>query len=122
MNCFKLKYAAFFLYSFLAFSLVSLHGCETLGYENVDTTRKAILVSTSEVRQANALLQDLITRNVIDNESALNALGKLQDAHKLLQDGLNAIDVLGDPVTAEDNLSRANISISLALSLLAQFT
>ena len=100
----------------------SLQGCATAGYENVDTTRKAILVATAETRAANMLLQDLIQRNVIDDNSAREALSALRASMASLQTGLNAIDVSNDPITAESTLARANASLNLALILLSNFT
>ncbi len=116
------RYFQTFTLLLLSFFALSLQGCATQGYDGVDTTRKAILVSTAEVRQANVLLQDLINRGVVDNEKATDILGKLRDANRALQTALNAINVHSDPVTAESNLARANITISIALSLLSDFT
>lgn len=101
------------------FLLQGLSACSTIGYENVDTTRKAILVATAEVRGANFLLQDLIKREAITNDDAKNALNQLVIAKDQLQTALNAIDLAGDPATATTNLQRANLAISVALNLLA---
>ena len=106
----------------LAPLMLTVQGCATAGYDGVDTTRKAILVSTAEVREANKLLQDLKRRNVIDSENASKALQSLRDAHALLQSALDAIEVAGDPVTAEGNLAKANTVITVVLALLAEFT
>ena len=114
-------YRHFWIAIFLTF-VAGCSGCSTIGYTDVDTTRKAILVSTAEVRQANSLLQDLISRGAIENEDAQKALQSLRQAQQALQEGLTAIDVHGDPVTAENKLAAANVTISIALSLLAQFT
>ena len=103
-------------------AMFQMQACATAGYENVDTTRKAILVATAETRAANLLLQDLIQRNAIDNNSAREALSALQAAMASLQTGLNAIDTGGDPLTAESTLARANVSINIALILLSNFT
>ena len=102
--------------------MLALQGCATAGYENVDTTRKAILVATAETRAANMLLQDLINRGVIDNNSAREALSALRAAMASLQAGLNVIDTNGDPFTAQSTLERANVSINVALILLSNFT
>jgi hypothetical protein len=122
----KLNYAQagklFNLFALLAVLSFTLQGCATAGYENVDTTRKAILVATAETRGANLLLQDLVTRNAIDDDSAREALAALRSAAASLQTALNAVDVAGDPLTAETTLARANQSINIALILLSQFT
>jgi len=99
----------------------ALSGCSALGYEGVDTSRKAVLVAASEVRQANELLQDLIRRNVIPDDKARDALDRLTQASDGLRIAQREIENNGDPVTVDDNLARANIAISIALSLLAQF-
>lgn len=104
-----------------ALLLLSLSACTTLGYENVDTTRKSILVAAAEVRGANLLLQDLIRRNVIDDDSARQALNNLRIATSTLQTALSAVDAAGDPATAQSNLARANASITVVLTLLSQF-
>ena len=104
-----------------AFLSAGLSACSTLGYENVDTSRKAILVATAEVRGANLLLQDLITRNVIDNDDARSALNELMIAKDQLQTALNVIELAGDPATAATNIQRANLAISVALNLLAPY-
>jgi hypothetical protein len=101
------------------FLLAGLSACSTIGYENVDTTRKAIVVATAEVRAANLLLQDLIKRNAISDDDAKNALNQLIIAKDQLQTALNAIDLAGDPVTAQSGLQRANLAISVAINLLA---
>lgn len=96
-----------------------LVGCSTLGYENVDTTRKAIVVANAEIAAANSLLQDLIGRRAISREHAERAHNTLQSAHNSLQTALDAIDVAGDPVTAANHLERANMALSIAINLLA---
>lgn len=106
----------------LLLSTFAVQSCSTLGYENVDTTRKAILVATAEVRAANLLLQDLIRRNAISNNDAQNTLSNLRAATGNLQTALSAIDAAGDPALARSNLNRANVAITLALTLLSQFT
>jgi len=102
--------------------VLQTQACSTIGYENVDTTRKAILVATAETRAANLLLQNLIVRNVIDDNSAREALNALRDSITSLQLALNAVDISGDPLTAENTLERANQSLNIALILLANFT
>ena len=102
-----------------AFLFSGLSACSSLGYENVDTTRKAIVVANAEVRAANLLLQDLITRRAISATDATRALDSLQTAKDQLQTALNAVDVAGDPATAASNLQRANVALSLAINLLA---
>jgi len=99
--------------------LLALQSCSTLGYENVDTSRKAIVVSIAEVRAVNLLLQDLIGRRAISRESAEQTLNNLIIAKDQLQSALYAIDFAGDPATATSNIQRANIAMSLALNLLA---
>lgn len=121
MKSVKIYYTTFL--SLLLLSLIlTVQSCATTGYENVDTTRKAILVATAETRAANLLLQDLINRNVIDNVSAREALGALHAAMASLQTGLIAIDIGGDPLAAKSTLARANASINVALILLSNFT
>jgi len=121
MRSLKLLRSTYLLLLILPMFL-ALQGCATAGYENVDTTRKAILVANAEVRAANLLLQDLIQRNVISNNDASNALDSLRDAHTALQTALDALVFNGDPVTAQSALERANISLSLTLTLLSSFT
>ena len=106
------------LYCLLA---IGLQGCTAMGYGDVDidTTRKAIVVSVAEVRGANLLLQDLIQRRAITSAQAQTAKDSLQDAADGLQVALNLVNLSGDPVTANTHLERARISISVALSLLA---
>ena len=113
--------------NWLAFSVLMLaalsilNACETLGYGDVkiDTVRKSIVVSNAELRGANLLLQDLIRSSTISQNQAQSALDKLNDAHDALQDALKAVDVNGDPLTAETSHERAQRSLSLALSILA---
>lgn len=111
------KYKTFAGAVFLA--VFVLQGCETLGYENVDTTRKAIVVANAEVRAANLLLQDLIARRVISSAQATETLANLQRAKNHLQTALDAVDLASDPATAGTNLQRANAALSVAISLLA---
>jgi hypothetical protein len=99
--------------------MLSVQSCSTMGYENVDTTRKAILVANAEVRAANLLLSDLVDRRAIDRDDARSALNSLQDAKDHLQTALSAVDVAGDPVTAGSSLERANAAISVVMVLLA---
>ena len=113
MNKFKTFYGAVFL------ALFVLQGCASVGYGNIDTTRKAIVVSVAEVRAANLLLQDLIARRSIDRDDAERALQSLQSAKNLLQTALSAVDVGGDPALAGSNLQRANAALSVAINLLA---
>ena len=103
----------------LIFSSMAVVSCSTLGYENVDTTRKTILVANAEVRAANLLLQDLVQRRAISQSDAAVALNSLQTAKNHLQTALSAIDAAGDPVTAGNSLNRAKVSISVAMALLA---
>lgn len=100
-------------------SVIGVVSCSTLGYENVDTTRKTILVANAEVRAANLLLQDLVQRRAISQSDAAVALNSLQTAKNHLQTALSAIDTAGDPVTAGSSLNRAKVSISVAMALLA---
>ena len=104
---------------FLWASLLGAAGCSTLGYENVDTTRKAILVANAELRAANLLLGDLIDRRAISSFAAEDAHEELQAAHDHLQTALSAIDSAGDPVTAGSNLERAKTAISVVMAILA---
>lgn len=101
------------------FLLAGLSACSTLGYENVDTSRKTIVVAIAEVRAANLLLQDLIKRNAISDDDASNALNQLIIAKDQLQTALNLIDLVGDPATAATNIQRANLALSVAINLLA---
>ena len=103
----------------LVWAAFLLPACSTIGYENVDTTRKAIVVANAEVRAANLLLQDLIARRVISSAQATETLANLQQAKNHLQTALNAVDLAGDPATAGTNLQRANAALSVAISLLA---
>ena len=103
----------------ILWSAFLLQSCSTVGYENVDTSRKAIVVATAEVRAANLLLQDLIQRNAVSDSDARTALTQLTVAKDNLQTALNAIDLAGDPATAATGLQRANVAISVALNLLA---
>lgn len=104
---------------FLLASFIGAAGCTSMGYTDVDTTRKAILVANAEVRAGNLLLQDLVNRQVIGKDDAEKALKSLQDAKNHLQTALSAVDDAGDPVLAGTNLDRANIALSLAVTLLA---
>ena len=116
----KPQYHRQFIYVlFLLLSFLGAAGCSTLGYENVDTTRKAILVANAEVRASNLLLQDLVQRRAISQSDAATALNSLQTAKNHLETALSAIDAAGDPVTAGSSLDRAKISISVAMTLLA---
>ena len=114
-----INYRSFILAFFMMFAMVTLQSCASMGYEDIDTTRKAIVVANAEVRAANFLLQDLIARRAISKKDAGRALQSLQTAKNNLQSALNAVDVSGDPVLAGSKLERANISISVALRLLA---
>jgi len=105
----------------LLMAAISLSACSTFGYEGVDTTRKAILVSTAEIRQANALLQDLIIRDVVTNEQSRRILDSLQKARNSLQSALRIVDTNGDPATAQTRLAQANVTITIAISLLTDF-
>lgn len=113
------SYRSFVLALFMILAMAGLQSCASMGYEDIDTTRKAIIVGTAEVRAANLLLQDLVARRAISKKDADRALQSLQTAHNNLQSALNAVDISGDPVLAGSNLERANISISIALSFLA---
>jgi len=111
------KYKPFFNAVFLALFL--LQGCASVGYENIDTTRKAIVVATAEVRAANLLLQDLIARRAISNSQATQALASLQQAKNHLQTALNMVDIAGDPASAGTRLQQASAALSVAINLLA---
>jgi len=115
----KRTYRLIWLYLALALFLSVQTSCSTLGYENVDTTRKGILVANAELRAANFLLQDLIQRRAISSFDAEDAHEKLQEAHDLLQTSLAAVDAGVDPLLMEDNLSRAKAVIGIVLALLA---
>lgn len=93
--------------------------CGTMGYTDVDTTRKAILVANAEIRAGNLLLQDLIGRRAIDRDDAAKALQALQDAKNYLQTALDAVNLAGDPVLAGSNLERAKVALNIAVTLLA---
>ena len=110
------------IYPILLICILAIPSCATQGYEGVDTSRKAILVVDAEIRGANMLLQDLISRNVIDSASAREALAALRDAHTANQAALDAVSGGGDPLTAEGSLERANRALSVALILVSQFT
>lgn len=112
----------FLLITVLAFGIVNIQGCSTIGYENADTTRKAIVVANAEIRAANLLLQDLVTRNAISDASAISALNSLRDAHATLQAALDALVLSGDPAAAESALERVNSSLSLVILLLSTYT
>lgn len=113
------SYRSFVLAFLMMLAIAGLQSCASIGYEDIDTTRKAIVVANAEVRAANFLLQDLIKRRAISRKDADRTLSSLQIAKNSLQSALNAVDISGDPVLADNNLERANISISIALSLLA---
>lgn len=105
----------------IGLALVTLQACETLGYEGVDTSRKAIVVAIAEVRAQNLLVQDLIQRRAISRDQAQSALNTLTEALNYAQTALNAVDVSGDPLAAGTNLQKANTSLSIAIGLLAPF-
>ena len=108
------------LFAFAA--LLQMQACGVFEeYENVDTTRKAILVANAEIRGANLLLQDLIRRDVIPDNEARQALGALRSGHESLQTALTLIDVSGDPIGAESRLEAANTALTIALTLLSAF-
>lgn len=102
-------------------SLFVLQGCTTLGYENVDTTRKAIVVANAELRAANLLLQDMIVKRQVNREQAETALASLQDTHNFLQNAADSLALSNDPQIADSNLQRATSTLSLVISLLAPF-
>lgn len=113
------KISGLWLALILAF-ITGVAACSSFpGYENVDTTRKAILVAAAETRAANLLLRDLVERRAIGQEPAERALNALRQSQQLLQTGLDTIDATGDPSTAESNLQRANLLISIAINILA---
>ena len=112
----------FILILSLAIGVASIQSCATLGYENVDTTRKAIVVANAEIRAANLLLQDLVKRDAITDEAARSALESLRTAHGHLQTALDALALTGDPAAAQTALQRANVTLSIAISLLSTFT
>jgi len=111
-----------YLLALMCFGMLTLNACSTLGYENVDTTRKAIVVANAEIRAANLLLQDLITRDAITDASAVSALNALREAHAGLQTALDALTLSGDPAAAQTALDRVNSSISLVILLLSTYT
>ena len=106
----------------LALFVVNIQGCATLGYENVDTTRKAIVVANAEVRAANLLLQDLIRRDVITDADAQTALDSLRTAHGQLQTALDAVSLAGDAAAGRTGLDRANTALSIVITLLSTYT
>ncbi len=114
-----LQHRQFIYLLFMWLSLIGAAGCSTLGYTDVDTTRKAILVANAEVRAANMLLQDLISSGSIGRTQAESALSSLNSALGQLQTALSAIDSAGDPALAETNLERAKISLSVVMAMLA---
>lgn len=105
---------------YVMYLLIAMQGCTALGYGEVDidTTRKAIVAANAEIRGANMLLQDLVTRRAIDRDDAQRALSALQEGKNHLSTALRAVDVSGDPATAANRLELANTAISVALSLL----
>ncbi len=119
MKTLQLRQTVYLLFMWL--SLIGAAGCTSLGYTDVDTTRKAILVANAEVRAANMLLQDLINRGAIGRTQADSALRSLNSALAQLQTALTAIDAAGDPVLAENNLERAKVSLSVVMAMLAPF-
>ncbi len=106
----------------LAIGIVSIPSCSTLGYENVDTTHKPIVVANAEIRAANLLLQDLIRRDAITDDAARSALNTLRTAHGHLQTALDALALSNDPAAAQTALERANVALSLSITLLSTFT
>jgi len=118
MQAFRNVYFAAFV-ALLTMSLIQ--ACATQGYDNVDTTRKAIVVANTEIRAANLLLQDLVTRNAITDASAVSALNALRDAHQGLQTALDTLTLSGDPVASQNALERANSSLSLVILLLSSY-
>jgi stage V sporulation protein SpoVS len=116
----KRSYHRQFIYVlFLLLSFIGAVGCTSMGYTDVDTTRKAILVANAEVRAGNLLLQDLVERQAIGKSDADKALKALQDAKNHLQTALSAVDAAGDPVLAGSNLDRAKVALNIAVTLLA---
>jgi len=117
----KSQYQGFFV-ALLLLSTFVIPACSSLGYENVDTTRKAIIVANAEIREANLLLQDLVIRNVITDASAVTALNALREAHAGLQTALAALIAGGDPAAAQSTLDRVNRSLSLVILLLSTYS
>ena len=108
-------------YGCLLFVFVALFymGCASMGYENVDTTRKAILVANAEIRAANLLLQDLIQTGQIEQDDAARAHQSLQSAKDNLQTANDLLNLVGDPAGATSSLERARVSLNLAITLLS---
>lgn len=106
----------------LALFIVNIQGCATAGYENVDTTRKAIVVANAEIRDANLLLQELVKNDSINDRDALKALIFLRDAHAALETAQDALALQGDVRAAESGLQRANVVLNLAIALLSTST
>lgn len=118
---FAKQFYPFVLLIIMFATLITLKACVTLGYDGVDidTTRKAIVVANAELRAANLLVDDLLDRGTISPLIAQDALDELRTAHGALQKALNAVDVSGDPVKAEDFKLQATRAINVALQLLA---
>lgn len=115
-----LQYNSFYTLILYAFVALSIQGCTTLGYGDVDidTTRKSILVANAEVQGATLLLKDLVARRAISRSQAQSTKDGLQDAKDALQLALNAVNLSGDPIAADSHLDRAKIGIRIALSIL----
>lgn len=107
------------IYMLALCAMLAISSCASVGYENVDTARKAIVVSTAEVRAANLLLQDLVERRAIGRTDAANALQSLQRAKDLLQETKDALEESGDPFAVTSGLERVSTSLNIAMRLLA---
>ena len=101
---------------------VMLVGCAALpSYKNVEDTRDAILIVTTEARGANLLLQQLIRAGTISDADARDALSQLREISRGLREANSAIDLSGDPIKANSELDAAKRTTRLLLRLLSQY-
>lgn len=103
------------------FMALVVAGCTSNPYADVsiDSTNKAIVVATAEVRAANLLLQEVIRARAISSGQAQSVKDNLQTAKDTLQASKTAVQTSGDPLQGQNGIETATRALDFALQILA---
>ena len=100
-------------YLLIGLMVVTGFGCSSVNpYEGleVDSVNDGIVITLTEIRSANALLQELLQANAIDTTEARTALRHLREA--------KATAMLAQELLGDDNISGANGRLEAAIGIL----
>lgn len=103
--------------------MLAMTACAGLGIDSsrLDTTNKQLAAYAGEIAALVELTDELSARQVIDSQTTINVLDRLQQANDIVRSATESVALNGDPRLADNALDRVQVLVDIALDLLVDF-